>query len=63
MGVGGTLLACSMSERKGVGVDISEKYIDIYKQANKTFMNSSFDFGMSRLEHLDVLQTCGIHKS
>ena len=35
MGVGGTLLACSMSERKGVGVDISEKYIDIYKQANE----------------------------
>ena len=35
MGVGGTLLAASMAERKCIGMDISDKYINIYKEANK----------------------------
>ena len=35
MGVGGTLLASSLSERKCIGIDLSEKYINIYKEANK----------------------------
>lgn len=35
MGVGSTLLASSLSERKCVGIDISAKYIDVYKEANK----------------------------
>jgi len=32
MGVGGTLLACSLAGRKGIGIDISKDYIDVYKQ-------------------------------
>jgi len=32
MGVGGTLLACSLSSRRGIGIDISKDYIDIYGQ-------------------------------
>ena len=35
MGVGGTLLASSISERKSVGIDLSKRYIEIYKEANK----------------------------
>lgn len=35
MGVGGTLLACSLSNRKGTGIDLSEKYINIYKDVCK----------------------------
>ena len=32
MGVGGTLIACSLSNRKGIGIDLSKKYIDLYKK-------------------------------
>ncbi len=32
MGVGGTLIACSLSKRNGIGIDLSEEYIDIYKK-------------------------------
>ena len=32
MGVGGSLLACSLSGRKGIGIDISKNYIDVYEQ-------------------------------
>lgn len=32
MGVGGTLLGCSLCNRRGVGIDLSEKYINIYKK-------------------------------
>lgn len=32
MGVGGTLIACSLSHRKGIGVDLSGEYIDLYKR-------------------------------
>lgn len=35
MGVGGTLIACSLSNRKGVGVDLSKNYIDLYKKVCK----------------------------
>lgn len=35
MGVGGSLLGASMSNRKAVGIDLSDKYIDLYKKANK----------------------------
>ncbi|MCZ6677128.1 MAG: DNA methyltransferase [Candidatus Poribacteria bacterium] len=35
VGVGGTLLACSMTGRHGVGVDLSEAYLDLYKQASE----------------------------
>ena len=32
MGVGGALIACSLSNRKGIGVDLSKEYIDLYKK-------------------------------
>lgn len=32
VGVGGTLLACSLSGRKGIGIDLSEEYTKIYKK-------------------------------
>ena len=35
VGVGGTLLACSMAGRKGVGVDLSRAYLDIYQKASE----------------------------
>ena len=34
VGVGGTLLACSMIERTGVGVDLSCEYLEIYHKAS-----------------------------
>ena len=34
VGVGGTLLACSMAGRHGVGIDLSQEYLDIYHQAS-----------------------------
>ena len=33
MGVGGTLIACSLTNRKGLGVELSEKFINAYKEA------------------------------
>lgn len=33
VGVGGTLLACSMAERHGVGVDLSQEYLELYEKA------------------------------
>jgi DNA modification methylase len=33
MGVGGTLIACSLAGRKGIGIDINQEWIDIYKKA------------------------------
>jgi len=35
MGVGGTLIACSLSNRRGIGIDLSKKYIDLYKKVCK----------------------------
>jgi len=35
MGIGGTLIACSLSNRKGIGVDLSKNYIDLYKKVCK----------------------------
>jgi adenine-specific DNA-methyltransferase len=35
MGVGGTLIACSLSHRKGIGIDLSREYIDLYKKVCK----------------------------
>ena len=32
MGAGSTLLACSLANRKGVGIDLSKKYVDLYKE-------------------------------
>ena len=33
-GVGGTLLAASMAHRKAVGIELSEQYVQAYKEAN-----------------------------
>ena len=33
VGVGGTLLACSMAGRQGIGVDLSSEYLEIYHRA------------------------------
>lgn len=35
MGVGGTLLGASLSDRNAIGIDLSEEYIDTYKKAAK----------------------------
>lgn len=32
MGVGGTLLGCSLCDRNGVGIDLEQKYIDAYQK-------------------------------
>ena len=34
VGVGGTLLACAMTGRHGVGIDLSQEYLEIYHQAS-----------------------------
>jgi len=34
MGVGGTLLGASLSNRRAIGIDLSEKYINTYKEAS-----------------------------
>lgn len=36
VGVGGTLLACSMAGRHGVGVDLSRDYLDLYQDASES---------------------------
>ncbi len=36
VGVGGTLLGCSMAARRGVGVDLSQAYLDLYQKATET---------------------------
>ena len=33
VGVGGTLLACAMTGRRGVGIDLSQEYLEVYRQA------------------------------
>jgi 16S rRNA G966 N2-methylase RsmD len=35
MGVGGTLLGASLCNRNAIGIDLNQKYIDTYKEANK----------------------------
>lgn len=34
-GVGGTLLGASLCNRKAIGIDLNQKYIDAYQEANK----------------------------
>lgn len=35
MGAGSTLLACSLSGRNGIGIDLSKEYVDLYKEVSK----------------------------
>ena len=55
VGVGGTLLGCSMTGRHGVGVDLSQEYLEVYHQASAElgFEPQPFLFGDARdLENL-----------
>ena len=36
VGVGGTLLGCSMAGRHGVGVDLSQDYLNLYRKASES---------------------------
>ena len=36
VGVGGTLLACAMAGRRGVGVELSQDYLDLYRKASES---------------------------
>jgi len=52
MGVGGTLLGASLSNRRGIGIDLSDNYINAYKEASsylelkeqKTICANSIEF-------------------
>jgi len=63
MGVGGTLLGASLSGRQAVGIDLSEKYVDAYKQANQelglpeqsTIIGNSLDILNNPREHSSLL--------
>ena len=35
VGVGGTLFGCSLAKRNGVGIDLENKYLKVYKQVCK----------------------------
>lgn len=35
MGVGGTLIGASLCNRKAIGIDLNQKYLEVYKLANK----------------------------
>ena len=53
VGVGGTLLACSMTGRHGIGIDLSQEYLEVYHQASaelglepqKTFCGDAKNLG------------------
>jgi DNA modification methylase len=63
MGVGGTLLGASLANRRAVGIDLSEKYIQVYKESSKklgltvqkTLLGDSLDILREGRELLDVL--------
>jgi len=63
MGVGGTLLGASLSDRQAVGIDLSEKYVSAYRQANQelglreqsTIIGNSLDILENPREHLTLL--------
>lgn len=64
MGVGGTLLGASLSGRQAVGIDLSERYVDAYKQANQelglpeqsTIIGNSLDILNNPSEHSSLLR-------
>lgn len=35
MGIGGTLIGCSLSNRQGIGIDLSKSYIELYQEVCK----------------------------
>lgn len=65
MGVGGTLVACSLSERKGIGIDVNPKWIEIYKKAcghlgievQTTYCTDSRELSKLGLPEVDLILT------
>ncbi len=56
-GVGGTLLGCALSERKGVGIEINPKWVDIYKKICKKNNVEEFEVLIGDcLEKIDELK-------
>lgn len=54
MGVGGTLIASSLSNRKAIGIELSKDYIEIYKQASDSLgLNQQKTLCGDSLELLD----------
>lgn len=61
MGVGGTLLGASLTERNAIGIDITERWIEIYKEVNKLekLKEQKTIFGDS-LNQLDTIENDSI---
>ncbi len=65
MGVGGTLIGASLCNRIAIGIDLNQKYIDTYKEANKalglkeqvTFLGDSIQLLKDGNEISGLLQT------
>ncbi|MBX3293942.1 MAG: DNA methylase [Acidobacteria bacterium] len=53
VGVGGTLLGASLAGRKAIGLDISEKYLDVYRQANDQLLLNEQQFIVDDARNLD----------
>lgn len=52
-GVGGTLLGCSMAGRYGVGVDLSQEYLDLYRKASESLHLEAQTVYQGDARHLD----------
>jgi DNA modification methylase len=67
MGVGGTLLGASLCDRRAIGIDLNQEYINAYKEANAflnlkeqiTFNGDSLDI----LDSEDIKQAFGDEKA
>ena len=53
VGAGSTLLACSMTDRRGVGVDLSQEYLNLYKAACNDLDLECQVFYQGDAEHLE----------
>jgi tRNA G10 N-methylase Trm11 len=58
MGVGGTLLGCSLAGRNAVGIDLSARYVEIYRrvahQEVLALQTAIHDDARRMMEHLEV---------
>ena len=55
VGVGGTLLGCSMAGRRGVGVDLSQEYLDLYRKAAESLDLEPQTVYQGDARHLDKI--------
>lgn len=55
VGVGGTLLACSMAERHGVGVELSQDYLNLYRKASESLNLEPQKVYQGDARHLDKI--------